>query len=224
MGSLRVRLRDSSGKITSLWSRSGSQGREWKKVQLPLPVNASVTFKVLWFFGDHHFGYLSASFLRCLCARVACFFYYHPSSWAGSTWRVTVSVNFQCSLLSKELSGKSDYGDIAIDDISFSNKICKSNGRKNRKDFGLYITRLTIIIHYDLKALGKTKSLLVFSSNVIEINWFANSGVFLRLHKKSPRCLWGVAESKFSWQVPAQQSLYVENHWTSRNKEDCLEV
>jgi hypothetical protein len=46
MGSLRVYLRDSSGKITLLWGRSGDQGREWKKMQLPLPVDGSTTFKV----------------------------------------------------------------------------------------------------------------------------------------------------------------------------------
>jgi hypothetical protein len=46
MGSLRVYLRDNSGKITSLWSRSGDQGRKWKKVQLPLPVDGSNTFEV----------------------------------------------------------------------------------------------------------------------------------------------------------------------------------
>ena len=46
MGSLHVYLRDSSGKIKTLWSRSGDQGRKWKKVQLPLPVDGSTTFTV----------------------------------------------------------------------------------------------------------------------------------------------------------------------------------
>lgn len=46
MGKLRVYLRHSSGKTTLLWQRSGDQGQKWKKVQLPLPVDGSMSFKV----------------------------------------------------------------------------------------------------------------------------------------------------------------------------------
>ena len=76
MGRLHVYLRDNFGKVTSLWRRSGDQGRKWKKVQLPLPVDGSSTFEIIF----------------------------------------------------EGVVGKSDYSDIALDEISFSKETCKPNG------------------------------------------------------------------------------------------------
>lgn len=73
MGTLRVYVRDSSGKDTSIWSRSDNQGRKWRKAQLPLPVDGLSTFQVVI----------------------------------------------------EGVVGKSDYSDIAIDDITLSNNVCQ---------------------------------------------------------------------------------------------------